>query len=323
MPTPTGERSGTFLAALEALLRLPRLEQPAEVTRIRETFSAEEHTEEWNTRFGPGSLYDAWAQTTVMQGLYAQNVRIVREVLDRAKARGRPWRALEIGPGQGTLWKRALEPGDEGELWLLDPVAEALALASNGLPRSVRCVALQERVQDWLQAGNSFPELDMAVLSLSLHHVAGRDREERTRHGLTGLGKGEILQALSAALAPAGTLVVNEADVYCDVGLAAGDAILVDRILDSYVRRTVASLVDDLHHRPGEAQLCRRWEAIALRWCLAEVDVASVPLPERDVYELDVPRWLDLFDATGFASIERRFTDRYGLFCQYRLVPGV
>jgi hypothetical protein len=167
------------------------------------------------------------------------------------------------------------------------------------------------------------PAADVAIVSLALHHVPGADAAERARHGLPGAGKAEVLAALRSALLPRdGEGVLNEADVFCDLALPPGDPILVDRILDSYVRRTGLSLLHDLARRPdADDDLRDRWRAILRRWCLDQVDVARAPLAERDVYELDVPRWLALLDSVGLEVAEHGFTDRYGLFHRYRFRP--
>lgn len=300
--------------ALRHLLALPRQDQPAEVARIRATHPPPADREAWNTLFEPGSLYEAWTRTTVMEGLYRANAHVLREAL----AGRRGWRVLEVGGGDGALWAHALAPDAEGELVVVDPLPSVPARVAARVPHGVRVTARTARVEDVVGAG-SLPPCDAVVCSLALHHLAGADAAERRRHGLCGLGKREVLKAFQAAIQPrGGTLVLNEADVFCDLGLPPGDPILVDRILDSYVRRTVASLLDDLATRTDtDADLQERWRAIARRWCLDQVDVAFAPVADRDVYELDVPRWLDLLREAGVAVVSRTFTDRYGLFCQY------
>ena len=57
-------------------------------------------------------------------------------------------------------------------------------------------------------------------------------------------------------------------------------------------------------------------------WCLEQIAYADVPLAERDVYELDVSRWLSLFDRAGFRVQAVGFTDPSNLFCRYVLRAG-
>ena len=157
------------------------------------------------------------------------------------------------------------------------------------------------------------PELDVIVTSLTLHHVAGRDADERAKVGMSGPGKLEVLRGFREALSPEGLFVLNEANVYCDVGLAPGDDVLVENMLDSYVRRCAYALLDEIDDE--------RVEAIVHLWCLEQVRLSRVPIAERDVYELDVPRWLTLLGGAGFQVRSRRCTDPYGLFWQYVCQP--
>ncbi len=305
--------------AVRRLLELPRGEQPAEVERIRRAHPAPS-AEAWNTRFGPGSLYEAWTRTTVMEGLYHANAAWLRDLLD-----DRPgWRVLEVGGGDGTLWARTLRPDDRGEIWLVDPLPEVHARVATHLPADVRLVPLETGIEHPDRLGpRGLPAVDAVVVSLALHHVPGADAVERGRHGLPGAGKVEVLTALRSALLPRdGEGVLNEADVFCDLALPPGDPLLADRILDSYVRRTGLSLLHDLARRTdADDDLRERWRAILRRWCLDQLDVVRAPLADRDVYELDVPRWLALLDATGLEVAEHAFTDRYGLFHRYRFRP--
>jgi hypothetical protein len=291
--------------ALREILALPRGRQLDALLQLRASVDVPAD-EAWNTQFGPSSLFETWTRTTVMEGLYAAN----REVLAHVVARP-GFRVVEIGGGNGRLWE--LLPGDaRGELVVVDPMPEVHLEVKQVLPPGVRLISMVERVETAL-----LPEADAAVSSLVLHHVAGADAEERARYGLPGTGKLAVLRQLRECVAPRGGFVLlNEADVYCDVGLAPGDPILADRLLDSYVRRCAHALLDDLDQATGEA--ARRIEAVIWRFCVDQLELASVPRAERDVYELDVPRWLALFERAGLQVVSRRFTDAYGLFCQYR-----
>ncbi len=297
------------MRALREVLELPRRRQAEALRelRARVTVPADEA---WNTRFGPESLYEAWSRATVMRSLYAHNRRALREVVARDG-----FRIVEVGGGNGRLWEGLLHEGSRGELVVVDPVPEVHAQVAAVIPTGVRLVARAARVEEV-----DLPEADAAVASLVLHHVAGADADERARHGLSGPGKREVLERLGASVAaPGGFVLVNEADVYCDLGLAPGDEVLRDRLIDSYVRRCALSLLDDWSAAPAEERA--RLEALIWRWCVDQVGMADAPREARDVYELDVPRWLDLFEASGLSVHERTFTDVYGLFVGYRLSP--
>lgn len=291
------------------LLALPRGEQPEAVERLLV------HTppvgEAWNTRFGPDSLFDAWTHTTVMQCLYDANVAVLRDLLDART----DWSAVEVGVGDGSLWGRLLRPDDRGALTLVDPVQEAHEVARRRLPAGVSVQGQVCRVEQAV-----LPEADVVVCSLTLHHLAGRDRVEREAHGLQGPGKLEVLQAFARAVAPRdGRVVLNEADVHCEIDLAPGDPVLRDRLLDSYVRRCGLSIVHDLASCAGDR--AARLRAVLRGWCLEQIHAWTAPLEARDVYELDVGRWRELFARAGLSVESARCTDRYGLFHQYVLRP--
>jgi hypothetical protein len=303
------------LTALEGVLALPRGQQRAALDALRRALPDEEAAPEaWNTAFGAASLYGAWAQTPVMRGLYEAN----RELL-RAWLRGREgWTVLEIGGGDGTLWQGLLADDAVGTVVVVDPHPEPAARVAARLPPGVRVEARRAPVER-----ADLPEADAAVMSLMLHHVAGRDAAARAAVGLSGPGKLEVLQRVATALTPRrGMLVLNEADVHCDLELAPGDPLLADRLLDSYVRRCARALIAPIRDAardpsPSAADLAARWWTIVRRWCLDQLDAAALPYADRDVYELDVPRWEALIDAAGLRLLRRGFTDDASLFCQY------
>jgi len=301
--------------SVRAWLTLPRRDQRAALQGILDYLPEPVAAEGWNTRFGARSLYDAWSRTTLARGVYHANAAVLRPMIDGRSG----WRLVEVGGGTGALWAHVLRPGDRGELVLVDPVDEVHERVGAALPEGVRLVSMRDRVEEI-----ELPPAEAVVCSLTLHHLAGADRSERRRHGLDGPGKAEVLAGMGEAVrGRAGLVLVNEADVYCDLGVPPGDEVLADRIMDSYIRRTGLALLDDLRTREEAGEDLRaRWRAILHQWCLEQVAVVDRPVGERDVYELDVPRWLELFARVGLEVVSRRFTDRYGLFCQYVLRPG-
>lgn len=291
---------------LRALLDLPRRAQPAALRSLRARIDVPTG-EAWNTRFGPLSLFDTWTRTSVMTSLYAANRRCLAAVLAR-----RDFIVLEVGGGNGRLWE-GLPPGARGEIVVVDPMADVAAEIRSILPAGVRLTACVGRVEEV-----ELPPVDAAVCSLTLHHVAGADADERAAHGMTGPGKYEVLRQLQAAVRDrAGFVLLNEADVFCDLALAPGDPILEDRLMDSYVRRCARALLDDWDAAAPEVRL--RLEAVIWRWCVDQVALSTASRADRDVYELDVPRWLALIARAGLTVEARDFTDPYGLFCQYAL----
>ena len=305
-------------------MALPRSRQPGALAALRAALPAPPAAEAWNTAFGPDSLFDAWTRSSVAQSLYRAN----RAVLAPRLAGREGWRILEVGGGDGRLWRGLFAdlPEARGELWVVDPSPEVGPRVAAALPAGVTLEHLVRPVEGLVAEGPAaaaLPACDLVVCSLTLHHVAGRSAAERARVGLEGPGKGEILAALGRCLAERdGLLLLNEADIHCEVDLPARDPVLRERLLDSYVRRCARSLLHDVLERDdAEEGLRARWLAVAHRWCLDQVAMAEVPLPERDVYELDVGRWLELFAGSGLEVREHGFSDPWMLFHQYLLAP--
>lgn len=303
---------------LRALLALPRGLQPAALAALRARLDAvaTPDPEAWNTAFGEGSLFEAWTRTPIMSRLYAENRRVLRPFLD-----ARPTGTLvEVGGGNGALWRGLLTPDDRHTLVIVDPMPsahEAVARAVAAHAPGVRIEAVAGGVPEV-----ALPEADAIVCSLTLHHVAGRDADARFTHGLSGPGKHEALVAFADALrARGGLLLLHEADVHCDLELPSGDPILRDRLIDSYVRRCASGLLPAVLDPTHPADLRARWWTIVRRWCLDQVDVADLPAADRDVYELDVGRWLTQLDGAGLAVEDHRFTDDLGLFHRYLARP--
>lgn len=301
---------------LEFLLKAPRADHLEAVNALRFAGGGERQSEEWNTDFTGESLYEAWSQTAIMDALYSANERVIRAHLD---ALDRPFTIVEMGGGNGRLWQRMLKPEDEGTLFLIDPVAHVHEVVAKLLPEGVSLESHVGVAQDLA----ALPEADVFLSSLTLHHVPGWNCQELEACGMNGTGKLEVLEAAAAALKPRGGIgVLNEADIYCDIGLASGSEALVNNIIDSYVRRTAIALLGELESREDvDEDIKRRWLAIIHKWCLDQVDMAFKPMEERDVYELNVHQWLTLIQQAGFEVREHRFTDAWCLFQQYVFQP--
>lgn len=302
--------------ALPPILALPRAAQPAALRQLRERLPPLPSPESWNSRFGPRSLFAAWTASSLMRGLHRANAELLRPLLARPG-----FRVIEIGGGDGALWRAAMPAQAQGELLLIDPVAEVAELVRASLPEGVTLVFRHARLEELVSS--PLPPADAFVASLVLHHIAGADASQRAAHGLSGPGKLEALQSLARSLKSDGFGLVNEADIHCDIELAPGEPLLEERLIDSYVRRCAPSLLHDAAQRAdADADLRSRWQAVCLHWCIEQVDLAHAPLADRDVYELDVPRWRALFARAGLQLQADRFTDDRNLFCQYLLTPS-
>jgi len=290
---------------LDALLALPETRQ-VDAARALLAKAPAPLPEVWNSTFGPSSLFDAWCRTSVAG-------RVHGAIRDAVLPRLMPGYVLvEVGGGDGSTWRGHL-PDVPGTLVVVDPVPEVHERVRAATPAHVEVVAIPSPVQE-----AALPEADVVVCSLTLHHVAGRDRAERAAHGLTGDGKREVLEAFRRALSPRGGLgVLVEADVDCELDLPPGDPQLADHIFDSYVRRCARSIVADVRERDVDDDLRGRWRALLRHWFLGQLVVADAPVAERDVYELTVPRWLEVLEAAGAEVVAHGFVDELPLFHRY------
>ena len=289
------------------LLALPRPEQ-VDAARALIASLPPARPEAWNTTFGPGSLFEAWTATRIARDVHGALAEAVAPIVAREG-----FTLVDVGGGDGSVWRRL--PADaEGTLVVVDPLIEAVDRVRSVVPAGVTVEGLQGFVQDV-----ELPACDALVCSMTLHHLAGADASDRAAHGLTGPGKREVLERFGAALRPGGRGFLVEADVDCDIDLEPGDPTLADNIFDSYVRRCGAALLADLDHAP-EA-LRTRWEHLLRFWFLEQLGVADVPLADRDVYELTIPRWKALLDAAGLELVEHRGVDSWKLFQLYVFQP--
>ncbi len=299
---------------VEALLRRPRAEQLAGLQPLLDGLGPAQLSEEWNTTFGPRSLFDAWTSTSIATGLYVANGQVLRKHLD-----GRSdWRIIEVGGGDGKLWNQVLRPGDQGEIIVVDPVPEAHSRVQLNVPDGVSVRGITGFVQDV-----ELPDADAVVCSLTLHHVAGADAAERAAHGLSGPGKLETLIAFGQALkARSGIGILNEANMMCDLSTPPGDQVTRENVFDSYVRRCAPGVISDIRGRSdADEDLRARWRAMLRHWFLEQVRVADLPLADRDVYELPVGRWMALMGRADLLVRSNRCTDDYELFWQYVFEP--
>jgi hypothetical protein len=297
---------------LNRLLVLPRAQQYAALQALRVQHAAP-LAEEWNVTFGPASLYEALTHLPAFQGIYQAN----RAVLSRWLEPRPYWHIVEVGGGNGALWRDFFRGNEQGQFTLIDPAPEPHTVISALLPSGMTFHSVMAPIQE-----ADMPEADVVVCSLMLHHIAGIDAQERLRHGLTGPGKREVLARLVAVLrAWKGLGILNEADVYHDLSLSPGDPLLVEPLMDSYVRRGATMVAAELAQPDLEESLRQRWELILHHWFIDQIDKAQVSATERDVYELDAPRWLQLLSQVGASVQSHRYTDDWHAVVQYVFSP--
>ncbi|MDX1886667.1 class I SAM-dependent methyltransferase [Mycolicibacterium sp. 120270] len=293
---------------LNDLVLLPRGRQYEALQTLRQKTQAADH-EQWNTTFDSTSLYQAWTRLPLAQGVYEVN----RPVIRRAIAGREDWRIVEIGGGNGALWQEFFADAPPGTLTLIDPNQNAHTAVAGRLPEHVELHSIIEPAET-----ADIPGCDVLVCSLTLHHVAGRDTQERAAFGLDGVGKLEILQRCLAAIRDrAGVAVLNEADCYHEIDLAPGDPALIDSFIDAYVRRTARAVADTMARSGDGDESSHPWQLILRHWCLDEVDYAFADRADRDVYELDVASWLALLARAGARDVNHIYSDEWNLFVQY------
>ena len=132
-PPPPSPEVARLLDDYAALLALPQRQQLAAARALHERLTVDSKAsdgEEWNSAFGPDSLYAAVAETTLFSAVHSATARHLRALLDdrlipALVAEGREWVIVEIGGGNGRLWAECLRPGDRGELVLVEPVEDS------------------------------------------------------------------------------------------------------------------------------------------------------------------------------------------------------
>lgn len=304
--------STTLSAALEAALALPRQAQPEALRQVSARIEVGA-LEEWNSRFGVDSLFDAWTSNHLLHGLYSANAACLRQCLSA------DWTAIEVGGGDGRLWSH-LSNIQPGNLWVVDPNPGVHERLRSVLPSQIQLHSVVAPIESVLP---DLPPAHAVICSLTLHHVAGADAEERRAAGLPGPGKLEILNALRETIVQNdGVILINEADIHCDLEIESGSALLKERLIDSYVRRTARALCREIYalEQNGDPEERRiRLLALIKHWCLDQIDMADQPVADRDVYELDVARWMALFKRADLFIHEHHFTDQWLLFHRYEL----
>ncbi len=298
-----------WLHELQMLLTLPRAQQFEALKRLREVAGQNSAGEEWNSVFGTQSVYEAWTQLPLMQHVYTANRAILRPLLEQRS----PWHIVEIGGGNGALWQGFFSAQERGVLTLIDPNPEVHATVAAVLPAGIELHSHVARVENV-----ELPDADGVVCSLMLHHIAGRDRDQRNIFQMAGPGKREILQrCVQAVRTRRGLCLLNEADVYNEIDLEPSDPVLIEHFIDVYVRRAAMAVATALEQNAIDISLKQRWEIILRHWCLDQVNLAFVSREERDVYELDVAQWLRLLRQAGAQVLSHTYTDEWYLFHQY------
>ena len=294
---------------LRQFLILPRAQQFDALKGLREVVGQNSTEEEWNSVFGTQSVYEAWTQLSLMQHIYVANRAILRPLLEQRS----PWHLVEIGGGNGALWQGFFHAQERGVLTLIDPNPEVHTTVASVLPSGIELHSHIARVENV-----ELPEADAVVCSLTLHHIAGLDRDQRSIFQMDGVGKREILQrCVQAVRTRHGLCLLNEADVYNEIDLEPSDPALIEHFIDVYVRRAAMAVATALEQSTVDISLKQRWEIILRHWCLDQVDLALSSREERDVYELDVAHWLQLLRQAGAKVLSHTYTDEWYLFHQY------
>jgi hypothetical protein len=303
----------TWQADLHRIVVLPRAQQYAALKEFLARRDAGP-AEEWNAAFGDTSLYEAFTHLPDAQLVYRANHAVVRSALE-----ARPeWHIVEVGGGNGVLWRDFFRGDERGQFTLVDPAPETHGIVAALLPAGVVFHSVIARIEEAV-----LPDADVVNCSLILHHIAGLDANERLRHGLSGPGKRETLDRIVAALRPCGGIgILTEADTYHDLALAPGDPLLVERFMDSYFRRGALMVAEALAHAEVDATLRQRWKTLLRHWFLDQLDKAFVPVAERDVYELDAPRWREVLQDAGAELRSSKCVDEWRIMVQYVFTAG-
>jgi hypothetical protein len=294
---------------LDQVLSLPIAWQREALKKIRKEINTT-IDEQWNTDFGKNSLYQAWSEIDPMRGLYNTNRKIIRDFLADKKK----WIIIEIGGGNGALWKDFFQDNSEGTFILIDPVKNSHNAVSSELPGRITFRSIIEPVENV-----SLPAADIIVCSLMLHHIPGFDMAHNKRFGINSPGKYDILcRFLQSIRIRNGICIINESDIYTDIDLPPDDPVLIHRLIDSYIKRAGKSVAKKIDDPDISGSVKKRLELILIHWLIDQVEIAgAAPVQARDVYELDTIEWLKLLALSGAKIINHKFTDDWHLFHQY------
>jgi len=230
--TPGGDRGPLDDAVPPALLEAPaRANNPPRWSGIRRAHPAPS-AEAWNTRFGPGSLYEAWTRTTVMEGLVpAPTPPGLRDLLDGVGPAG----GCSGGGGRrrrhgcGGRHAPADAPGARSGWWTRfrrsTPGWRGPTVPAGG---GVRLVPLETGIEHPDSRGVARPAGGGRVI-VSLARpttVPGADAVERGRHGLPGAAARRRCSRPSARRSSPGTARawLNEATCSATLALPPGES---------------------------------------------------------------------------------------------------
>jgi len=293
------------------IISLPQGHQRDAVRKLRATFP-ENIGEEWNSEFGKDSLYEAWSQILPMQNIYGLNkMTINKHIKDLTN-----FTILEVGGGNGALWRNFFNENHKGNFILVDSNENAHKAVKETLPKSINFESVNKNIQD-----TEIPEADIIVCSLALHHVPGITLYENKKYGVESFGKQDIIEKFLKSIRPKnGILILNESDIYTDIKLKPRTPFLYQKLVDSYIRRACKAIIYTMEAEGTSEDLYQKLEKVIIKWSLEQIERAgNASLQERDVYELDAIHWLDLFENAKAEIVSHKNSDEWNLFHQYIL----
>jgi hypothetical protein len=297
---------------LNKIITLPQRHQRDAIRVLSRNFK-QIINENWNTLFGPESLYEAWSNILPMRNLYEVNRNVISKIISEKQN----FTILEIGGGTGALWKNFFTSKHNGNYILIDPVEDSHIAVSKVIPENIPFFSLKKGIQQI----ETLPNADIIICSLMLHHIPGIEYHENIKYGIESLGKGDILKKMLQSIKENdGIIILNESDVYTDIKLPPKSHLLYHRLIDSYVRRAAKSIAFMMETEDIQDELYLKLEQIILSWSLDQIEiVGNADLDKRDVYELDTIHWQELFDKIGAEIVNHKVTDEWHLFHQYIL----
>ncbi len=291
------------------IISLPQGHQRDAVRKLRSTFP-KNHTEQWNTEFDSGSLYEAWTNILPMQNIYGLNRKVIRDFTKEINS----FTITEIGGGNGALWRNFLPEDKNITFYLIDQNPKTGEIIKSLLPKNVNFEFVNKKVQD-----TDIPPSDIIVSSLILHHIPGHTAEENLKYNIYSPGKLEIVKKLLDSVRnKSGILIINESDIYTDIRLKPKTPFLYQKLVDSYIRRACKAIIYTMEHESCSEELFEKLQNVIIYWALEQVERAgNAELPERDVYELDAIHWLELLESAKANIISHKNSDEWNLFHQY------
>lgn len=251
-------KNNIWTERLNKILTLPQRHQRDALRILSRSFKPSD-SETWNKRFDQDSLYESWSQILPMRNLYEVNKNVINKKLSELQN----FTIVEIGGGNGALWRNLFNPNQKGTFILIDPTEESHEAVKKAIPSNIEFISIKKSVEEL----NQIPEADIIVCSLVLRFIPGTEKEENKKYGIDRIGKAQIIRKILESIRiKNGILIINETDVYTDIKIAPKTHFLFHSLIDSNIRRLAKSISFMMETEELTEDLFKKLELIIINW---------------------------------------------------------